>query len=151
MVIELSSANIITSIKATSHREVAEIADADAKYRAEAGTEKQQEINRCIVEAVGRLQRRCIPFLTESFIGYRNDDLPLPETFKFEFDFSERRAVGKADALSPVMHSFVVELALSKFYSNVSQVELSNKHSLLAVEAGKELSLLLYHKNPPRV
>lgn len=152
MVIELKTENIIRGIKVTSHREVAEIADPDARYRAEAGTEKHKEIYRCVVEAIGKLQHRCLRFLSENYKGYRNDNAAeLPNEFVFEFDMAERRAMGKTDSLAATMHAFAVEYALSKFYSVVSQPDLSNKHSLLAMEAGKELDLLLYSKNPPRI
>ncbi|MBR5660599.1 MAG: hypothetical protein IKW99_03520 [Bacteroidales bacterium] len=47
------------------------------------------------------------------------------------------------------MSSLVVHYALSRFYSNVSQPDLSNKHSLMAIDAGNEIDNLLYSKLPP--
>ena len=151
MVITLTTAKLIESIKSISHREVAEIPDIDARYRAEAGSEKMEEINRCLTEALGRLTHRCNRFLIESYSSGANDTVSMSASYNFEFNFTERRAANKAEPLAAAMHDFVVEYALSKFYSYVSQGELSNKHAMQAISTGNLLEELLYIKNPPRV
>lgn len=151
MVITLYTEELVNRIRSISHREVAEIADVDARYRAEAGSEKMEEIYHCVDDAAGRLKARCFRFLKSEYTKRRDNVLDVPESYVFEFVLSERRAIGKADALLEAMYTFMAEYALSKFYSIVSVGELSNKHSLLALEAGNMIDSLLYVKQPPRV
>ena len=59
MLIVLSVEELMRDIKKKSHREVEErIADVEARYRAEAGTEKEDEITRCMGEAASALSHR---------------------------------------------------------------------------------------------
>lgn len=133
-----------------SHQEVSVIDDNEARYRAEAGSEKLEDITRCLGEGLGAVRHRCVRFLKEE-ITERSDNLSnLPEKVSFDLALSERRAIGKNEPLTKAMHSLVVEYALAKFYSDVSQMELSNKHSALAINAGNEIDDLLYTKLPPR-
>lgn len=148
MVVEIFIDNLIGQMKAVSHREVAEIADVEARYRAEAGSEKANEILHCLNEGYSKLSGRLARWLRESTIVYSG---VTPQKYRFEFMISERRATNKIDSLLDAMHSFILEYAMSKFYSIVSQGELSNKHSLLAVESGNNVDQLLLTKLPPRV
>ena len=149
MVITLYTEEIMSDLRGISHHEVAEIPDVEARYRAEAGTEKQHLIYKCVSEGVTRLARRCVRFLKGDYKTEADNAGDIPKSYSLEFAFSERRALNKADALAETMHFFVLHYALSDFYSDVSQGELSNKHSLMAVEAGNGLDALLYHKQPP--
>ena len=151
MVIELYTIEILSRIRATSHREVAAIPDADARYLAEAGTEKAEELNRCVTDAASRLYGRCSRFLSQSYETRKDNFSLLPDSYVYDFILSERRAVGKAEPLAEAMNTFMVEYALSKFYSIVNQGDLSNKHSLLAIDAGNQIDQLLYTKQPPIV
>ena len=160
MDVTLYTANLIDDIRNKSHYEVAGIQDEDARYRAEAGTEKLAEIKRCIQEAIGRLTHRVAPYLNESYCLDMTDELDVPTDsatatqhtsgYTFEFDMSERRADGKKEPLRNAMHSFVVHYALSFFYSSVSQMELSNKHGMAAIEVGNHLDEIIYTKQAPR-
>lgn len=153
MVITLHTQEILDKLRSVSHREVSVIEDADARYRAEAGTEKMYEIERCVSEAASRLAGRAVVarFLKADFKWEKDNQHELPPEYVFEFVLSERRAVGTAIPLEEAMNTFMVEYALTKFYSIVSLVDLSNKHSLLAIEAGNEIESILYTKKPPRV
>lgn len=154
MVIELKSQLIISQIRETSHREVSSIADAEARYRVEAGTEKLADIRACLFDAIRRLKGRVIRFLSdewmsENYIDSSDNSVSIPVSWSFEFEMTERRALGKTEPLAEAMNTFVLEYALSKFYSIVSMGDLSNTHSLAAVEAGNILDELLYTKLPP--
>lgn len=151
MVIELYDDVILKDVKTKSHYEVSEIPDAEARYRAEAGTEKEGEIHRCIQEGASRLMHRCLRYLRNYYTDKRDNEDNPQSVYVYDFVLSERRSLGKAEPLSEAMHTFIVEYALSKFYASVSQGELSNKHSLLAVDAGNRIDELLYFKLPPRV
>lgn len=150
MVIELHTQEIVKDLRAKSHYDVAQIADVEARYRAEAGTEKRDEVIRCIAEGLSRLQHRCRRFLGESLPVAIDNTVNLPETLLLDLAVSERRAVNK-EPLSQAMHVFVVEYALSKFYTDMALQELSNKHSILAVDAGNLIDEMLYSKLPPIV
>lgn len=149
MVITLYTEEIVSDLRGVSHHEVAEIPDVEARYRAEAGTEKYHLIHKCISEAVTRLARRCGRFLRGNYTVASDNAQEIPVSYTFNFDISERRAVGKAEILAETMHNFILHYALSQFYSDVSQGDLSNKHSLLAMEAGNEIDTLIYSKLPP--
>ena len=151
MVIVLYAEEIIKRLRSISHREVATIEDPDVRYRVEAGSEKMDEIHHCIMDAYSRLSARCSRWLVASYKHNVDNYISLPESFSFEFDLSERRSINNSDALLTEMHNFTVEYALSKFYSDVNQSELSNKHSLLALDAGNNIDRILYTKQPPRV
>lgn len=151
MVITLYEQELYNDVRKKSHYEVAEIQDVEARYRAEAGTEKQEEIMRCINEGIAQARHRCLRYLDETIVDRADNTMNIDEEHTFFFPISERRAIGKAEPLSAALHSFVVHYALSKFYSTVSQIELSNKHSLQAVEVGNDIDNLLYTKQPPRV
>ncbi len=151
MVITLHVNEVINNLRGISHREVAAIDDPDARYRAEAGSEKMEEIYRCVWEAFANLSARCRRWLKASYQSSRENLIDVPTQFNFEFLLSERRAINNAESLESGMHTFMVEYALAKFYSIENQGDLSNKHSLLAIEAGNALDQMLYTKLPPRV
>ena len=150
MVIELYKQELLDDIRMKSHLEMANIEDVEARYRVEAGSEKIEDITRCLGEGLGAVRHRCIRFLKEEITEHSDNLSYLPDTFTFNLSLSERRAIGKNEPLTRAMHSLVVEYALAKFYSDVSQIELSNKHSALAINAGNEIDDLLYTKLPPR-
>ena len=145
MTITINTNKVIDHLKSISHREVSEIADVNARYRAEAGSEKEDLISDCIRNAGNKILHRCLRFIDNSYVEESNNEFPDLGSFVFEFEQgSGRRFDGKADVLTDAMHTFMVEYALAKFYSTVSQGELSNKHSMLALEAGNAIDDLLY-------
>ena len=154
MDVTLYTKTLIDDIRNKSHYEVSAIADPEARYRAEAGTEKIAEIKRCLQEAVGRLTHRVARYLNETYTFDMTDALDVPEAedggYTFSFDMAERRTDGKREPLRNAMHSFVVHYALSYFYSTVSQSELSNKHGVAALEQAQLLDEIIYTKQAPR-
>ena len=150
MTITLYFNDILAAVKAISHSEVEAISDADARYRAEAGGEKDFLLRDCISSAKSKLKHRCLRFLDNDYTEAAGAE-DVEVTYVFVFDMNAgRRANGKADILAKAMHNFIVEYALSKFYSDVSQPDLSNKHSLAAVEIGNSIDEMLYTKLPPQ-
>ena len=153
MVITLHTKEILDKLRSISHREAESIVDADARYRVEAGTEKMYEIHHCLSDAASRMAgRKSVSRYLKSWLEEMCDNgLTVPPSYEFDFELSERRAINSAVPLEEAMNTFMVEYALSKFCSIVSQVELSNKHSLLALDAGNEIDRILYTKIPPKV
>lgn len=151
MVIELNAALLLARLKSISHREVAEIPDVEARYRAEAGTEKEADLKQCIRDGNAKCLHKAIRFLKRTYTRGIDNTPDWPEAFVYELELSERRLASKGEPLKEAMENFVVEYALSKFYSNVSQMELSNKHSASALGLAKDIEDLLYTKLPPIV
>lgn len=151
MTIELYTTPILNEIRQKSHLEVQDIQDPAQRYNARAGLDKEEEIYRCFLEGMAQARHKCLRFLREQYVESTDDAPVYSDSSVFEFAFSERRALNKAEPLTAALHALVVQYALAKFYSTVNQVELSNKHSLLAVEAGNKIDELLYTKQPPRV
>lgn len=149
MLITLHIKDLLSDIKKKSHYEVAGIEDAEARYRIEAGTEKEDEIYRSMVEVESTLVRRLHRFLYDHYQDEADNQLALPESFSFEFEMTDRRSGWKAQELADLMHSYIVHYTLAKFYAAVSQTDLSNKHSALTAEAATALEECLYHKQPP--
>ena len=152
MVITLYTAELINDLRTKSHYEASNfIPDVEARYRAEAGAEKREDLSRCISEGFDRLRHRCWRFLKDEYIQQADNTISLPDQVDIELTLTERRAVNKALPLKEAFHTFVIEYALSKFYSDVHVPDLSNKHSLLAIDAGNRIDELLFTKLPPRV
>ena len=151
MTVQLYTEPIVHEFRQKSHLEVQDIKDPESRDNARAGVEKMEEINRCIKQAFSRLAARCVRWLRGSYSDVSDNAPGLPESFFFEFQLSERRALNTSEGLVDAMNTFMVEYALSKYYSTVNQGELSNKHSLLAIDAGNQIDQILYTKQPPRV
>lgn len=149
MTIELIIEPIFDEIRQKSHLEVQDIQDPAQQYHVRAGLDKEDEIRRCMDDGFAQVYRRCLRFLENTYV-VRSDDAPTVSDVRvYNFILSERRGANKAEPLTSAMHDLVVQYALSKFYSTVNQGELSNKHSLLALEAARTIDELLYTKKPP--
>ena len=151
MTIELITAPILLEIRQKSHLEVQNIDDVVKRDNVRAGLDKLDEIKRCMNEGFAQVSRRCYRWLEDERIEYADDRSAESEVRVYEFALSERRALNKAEPLTAAMHTLVVEYALAKFYSTVNMADLSNKHSLLAIDAGDTIEALLYAKKAPRV
>lgn len=151
MNITLNTTNIFNEMRLKSHLEVQDIKDPEARDNARAGITKTDEINRCILDALGQLERRCLRFLTETIVQDASDAGSLPNSYVFDLNLSERRAANKIPALTAVMHDYAVQHALARYYETVHQAELSAAHAKSAEGYGIQIDELLYHKQPPRV
>lgn len=151
MIIELHTAPILQEIRQKSHLEVQDIKDSELRDNARAGLDKIDEIERCMMDGFAQVSRRCWRFLADDYTVHADDAKGESDVYVYDFLLSERRGANKTEPLTNAMHSLVVQYALAKFYATVNQAELSNKHSLLAIEAGNTIEELLYNKKPPRV
>ena len=148
MVIELYTQEVLNDVRTKSHQEVSQISGVEERYRVEAGSEKMDQIRLCLAESEGRLRELCVRYLKET-IG--EDGVEPRDTIKIELVLSERRSIGKDMPLKRVMHTFLVEYTLAKFYLIVHNEDFANKHDALATSAGQRITELLYSKLPPRV
>lgn len=151
MKITLYTSAIFDEVRQKSHLNTQDIKDVDVRDTARAGVENTVEIRRCIMDGFSQLSRRCLRFLEDEIDLVYTDEASWPESYIYKFAFAERRAINKAEPLTAAMHAFVVQYALSKWYSTTSQSEQSNKYSLEALESGRQIDKMLFHKQPPRV
>lgn len=149
MTISLSVAEILADIKSKSHYEVSAITDPETRYRVEAGTEKEKELFRSILEVASTLSHRLRRFLAEDYLEEAGDGLAVPEAIVYDFVVSDRRAANIAQPLADAMHEYIVHYAMAKFYATVSQGDLSNAHSTLTAAAAERINEIIYTKQPP--
>ena len=149
MKITLYTAPIFYEVRQKSHLEVQNVKDVEERDNVRAGLDKSDEINRCIEEAFGQEVRLCSRFLTASYWAEVDDQGPLPESYSFEFEFSERRGVSKSESLTKALHSYAVQYAMARFYTTVNQEQMAAKHEQQAAELARQIEELLYTKQPP--
>lgn len=151
MQITIKLKELFFDIKNKSHHEVASIEDTDLRYVAEAGTENEHEIYRCIIDAEARVRLMCGKFLVSSTETHKDNTLPeyVPDSYTYNFVDNARRQDNRGQVITDGMHSAIVSMALSKFYVSVNQMELSAQHDKLAQNAVLLLERMLYEKLPP--
>lgn len=149
MKITLYTAPIFTEVRRKSHLEVQNIKDVEERDNARAGIEKSDEIYRCLDEAFGQIARICGRFLTASYWSEVDDLGDVPETYSFEFEFSERRGVSKSEPLTKALHAYAVQYTLARFSASVGQQDASAKHEWAVGESARQIEELLYTKQPP--
>ena len=152
MKVTINTSELFFDIKNKSHHEVSSIGDVDQRYVAEAGTENEHEIFRCIIEAEARVRLMCGRFL-KRIIETKDEDSNLPEevptSYEYEFVDNARRQDNRGKVIADGMHSAIVSMALSKFYVSVNQMELAKTHDALAISGVQLLEKMLYEKLPP--
>ena len=151
MRVVLDVAELLFDIRNKSHEECASITDVEARYRAEAGRHKDEELFRSLVEVNSSLTRLVRRYLKEFITTEADNNAAIPDSFIYEFEISQRRSSNLTQPMADAMHSYLVHYTLAKFYATVSQTDLSNKHSTLTQAAATEVEELLYTKNPPTI
>lgn len=149
MQITLSIDRIIKDIRTKSHLEVSSIADPSARYKVEAGTEKLSEIKRDIAGAVSSLVNECYRFLDMPGVDEEDDSISGADIV-LGVSAGLRRLDGKEKAITQKIHEAVVNFALQKFYTSVSQMDLSSVHQAQARADIEELERMLRRKRPPK-
>lgn len=151
MIVEISVNEVMFDLKNKSHEEcTVAFPDAEARYHIEAADHKDDEIKRCVAEAASMLTNDFTRFIQSFDTQVAEDMAEFGETFVYDFCISERRAMGKAQPLADMIHSYIVQNALAKYYANLQQTDMSKVHDALAITAKAEIERLLYTKTPPR-
>ena len=149
MKIILNVQELADDIFAKSHYGTAIIESVDQRYDVEAGSDKKDDVARCLTEANAILAAMCSRFLTCSYTEVAANYLDMPDCFEYNFKASERRYSNRAQAYADIMHSLLVNMTLSKYYNDVSHGDLAAKHDNLAKGDMAMLERLLYEKTPP--
>lgn len=145
MVIKLYTQKILLDIMNKSHETVAGRGDAETRYRIEAGLHKKAELERDVSESVAELPAILGKWLTSEILDGAND-VALPEYYEFELEMTERRAAGKGEQLSSLMHSYVVLSSLAKFYSTVAEADLSKLYTGSAEGIAARIGVVMHTK-----
>lgn len=153
MRIDIDTAELLYDIQSTSHLEAGAITDAEARYRVEAGTEKEEELKRDILYAASTARQIMSRFLADDFISAGNNTMPqtLPTKIQFNFEVSSRRLDGKIHILTDILHTFLVDAALAEFYATVNEATLTANHMAKVTELTQKIEQIIYTKKPPRV
>ena len=148
MKITLMYSELLYDIQSKNRTEVMGIPETAARYRAEAGKEKEDEIKRCMLDAFASLTLTCMRFLRGEVVPMDNEP-EVPSFFEIDIIGSERRLGGKMTAIADVMHSMLVNMTLSRFYLGVGQSDLAQVRDSLAAADVNSLKRLIYSKQPP--
>ena len=151
MIITIETKEVLFDIADKSHLEVASITDAEARYRAEAGTDKGEEVERALTSSRAALDQLLFKYLVPDQDGEGSNDPGFPQYFTYTLRLSERRGAGKAQALADTMHSYLVNLTLAKFYHSVAQEQLASMREGLATADAQLLTKLINTKQPPYI
>lgn len=147
--ITISYSEVLFDLRNKNKEEVRFIQEPQARYLAEARTDKSDEVSRCIKEAFSQVASLYVRFVKNDFDADATDDLGSIEDLSLVLELSERRSYGKAQVIADTIHSLVVNHALSKFYNTIQQPDLAAKRAALAMEDTKLLNKLFFEKLPP--
>ena len=151
MQIEINIQRVINDIRGKSHLELANIADATARYKMEAGTEKMGEIKRDLESAVSTVQDECFRFISNAAMDIATDEISADSEIVFTFVGGARRFDGKENAIANKIHEILVDLTLQKYYLSVSAGDLSKAHEKQAEKELAELNKMLRQKGVPKL
>ena len=107
------------------------------------------EIKRDIAGAVSSLVNECYRFLDMPGIDEEDDSISGADIV-LGVSAGLRRLDGKEKAVTQKIHEAVVNFALQKFYTSVSQMDLSSVHQAQARADIEELERMLRRKRPPK-
>lgn len=148
MKISLLYSELLFDITNKNRSEVASL-DPAVRYRAEVGTDKEDEINRCVQTSLNTLTANYARFLNSTSVVAASNQLSTPSKIEIDINGSSRRLAGKTQAIANCMHSLLVNMTLSQFYLSVGQGDLASSRDNLATIDVQVLKKLLYSKQPP--
>lgn len=147
MKIRINIPDIIYDIKSKSHLEVANIAEPEARYKAEVGTEKMDEVMIDIHLADARVRETISEYLVDPSPADTYDT----EHLIYNLALAPRRAKNALPALEREIKSYIVEATLALYYIAVDQVTLAEKHQALANSVSTLIQSIIYTKAAPTI
>ena len=149
MKITINTKLVSEEIRQKSHLNTRQIQDTDLKVSTRIGEDEMDEVDRCILQANGRMLTLCRKWLSPASVSANADVLTLPQKFEYEFVGTDRRLQNKAEALTQDIHSFIVSAALSRYYNSVFNDNLANMYERKALADAQDITILLNSKLPP--
>lgn len=148
--INITRESLLADMKVKSHAEVASIADPKARYLAELGTEKEEEANQDITDAVAEVESILRPFLAaNNGTETASDAYDDTNAITFTLSVTDRKADGMAAPLTKAVHAYIVDSALEKFYTSVAQPDLAQRHLAQQSAALPFIENILYRRKNP--
>lgn len=158
ILINISSDEVIYDIRSKTHTELeVSVQDETQRYRIEAGTEKLDEVARCVQEAYAEAYGFLARFLEDESAydgaqnNYGNTAVTLPAQLAFPFKWSERRYRNKVDSLTALLFSLLVNLAMARFYISMQAENLSKVRAAQAQSDLSQIQALVYYKAEPNI
>lgn len=151
MKVQIATSELIYNIRSKSASELSHV-PAEQRYQWEVGTEKMDEVRRCIVESYAMLQETLSRFLRleEDLGDIETDESILPELLVLDFENSGRRTAGRGQTLTDHCLAYLTDATLAKFYLSVSAMDMADKRTKMADAELNFITKLLYTKLPPR-
>lgn len=148
--ITLKREEILFDIMNRSHSECANITDVEARYRAEAGSDRKELIGRLLGEATSELKSAISRWLTDEFSRTGND-IPEDGDVTLQMELSQRRIDGKVPALKEKAHAYLVERTLFRFYATAGQPELSTAYQRRSEDSIAAIERIMFSKKQPMI
>lgn len=154
MEVSIYTNELLFNIKNKSHQELAVLLpDPEQRYPQEAGTDKEEDLKRCIVEAysevVGIISRFEYNIRPEQEVIATTPE--LPEYFVFYIESSERRLVSEEQALADLIFSYMTNRSLSRYYTNAGRNDLAAKDEANAAIDKDHIIKMIYRKRRPAI
>ena len=103
----------------------------------------------CLNEANARLSAIMGRYAEPSFQDSADDSLAIGDNIVYKLLLSTRKASGKIQPLTDLIHSYLVNSVLTKSYSTMGQADLAAKHEAQTVSDAEVIGQLLHSKLPP--
>lgn len=153
MTITITTQNVLEDMRLKSHFEVENIEDVDIRDNARADLLKTDELERAFKGALADLTNLLARFLTDETVvstATVGNAPGVEDSYAYVFTGGERRFGGKVQLMADKMHSYMVNMALSRFYISVGQANLSSARANLAASDGAALVTAIYSKAQPK-
>lgn len=147
--INIDTARLLEEMRQKSHLETQRIKDAEEREAVRAGVEKTDELTRCVMYADAQLCGIIGRYMEPDLSDEGSDTLGLPSRLAYRLLMGERRRAGKIAVLAETFHSYLVNMALSKYYASVAMTELAAARANLAAADVVSIIQQLNSKMPP--
>lgn len=148
--VTINRTSVLADIRVKNQTEVAGIVDDKQRYLAEAGTEKTENLQQCITNAALEISASLRQFLTGYSASTSANDNYSAGTIIFTFCLTSRKSAGFAENMANAIHEYMVDSAMTKFYTDVSQDGLAAVHLNRLPQSLAVIETLCYRKQPPK-
>lgn len=142
--------NVLKDIRIKSGIESSRISDPDLRYAVEIGTDKMDEVKQSLQEANASLVGRVRQFLSDSADTAASDDLASVTSYVYSFDITSRRSSNIGAPLANVIHSYLVNRTMQKYYMTSGQPDQAAVRGAEADRSAAEIERILNTKLTPK-
>lgn len=147
--ITISRNQVLADMKVKSHAEVATIEDPKVRYLVELGSERAEEAHQSINDAAGEVLAQLHKVTAASAEATGTDTYDNSSDISIDINVSSRTAPGLGTALAKVIHDYIVDSALSKYYVSVSRDDMATRHLNMLPRQLAMMEQLIYTKVEP--